>query len=107
MFCDAKVVTISLVAAGAGAGSARLTIESDALRGATPCDPQRFERFDRIVTGLSRQPRSTIQRATASAPDALEIALFDRTSHAGFRPEERRVGKECVSTRRCRGTPYH
>src|SRR3546814_13137283 len=55
MFCDAKVVTISLVAAGAGAGSARLTIESDALRGATPCDPQLFERFARIVTGLSRQ----------------------------------------------------
>src|SRR3546814_13691213 len=25
----------------------------------------------------------------------------------GFRPEERRVGKECVSTCRSRGSPYH
>src|SRR3546814_20865046 len=25
----------------------------------------------------------------------------------GYRSEERRVGKECVSTCRCRGAPYH
>src|SRR3546814_3089979 len=81
MFCDAKVVTISLVAAGAGAGSARLTIESDALRGATPCDPQLFERFDRIVTGLSRQLRSTIERDTDSGRYADRKSTRLNSSH--------------------------
>src|SRR3546814_13518795 len=44
MFGDAKVVAISLVAAGAGAGSARRTIEYDARRGATTGDPRSAER---------------------------------------------------------------
>jgi hypothetical protein len=76
MFCDASAVTISLVAAKGAA--AQLTIESDALRGETPCDEKLFERFDRIVTGLSRQLRSTIERDTDAGRYSLEIAVIDR-----------------------------
>src|SRR3546814_9232129 len=55
--------------------------------------------------------RGTIQRAQ------LKLARNLRTSHLGpsiwvgnshvFRSEERRVGKECVSTCRSRWSPYH
>src|SRR3546814_12256296 len=38
---------------------------------------------------------------SSSMPRTLPIALLD------FRSEERRVGKECVSTCRSRWTPYH
>ena len=76
MFCDASAVTISLVAAKGAA--AQLTIESDALRGETACDEKLFERFDRIVTGLSRQLRSTIERNTDAGRYSLEIAVIDR-----------------------------
>src|SRR3546814_12462850 len=34
-------------------------------------------------------------------------ALCDRLTQAGHRSEERRVGKECVSTCRSRWSPYH
>src|SRR3546814_17614779 len=89
MFCDAKVVTISLVAAGAGAGSARLTIESDALRGAIPCDLQLFERFDRIVTGLSRSLRSPITRD----PDSGRYYISLPTSEIGTAEQRERRGQ--------------
>src|SRR3546814_13898603 len=78
MFCDAKVVTISLFAAGAGAGSARLTIESDALRGATPCDPQLLQRFVRIATGLPRPLPPTIEPDPHPGPSPPPLALFTR-----------------------------
>src|SRR3546814_1283686 len=57
-------------------------------------------------------------RGTAAAPcSTCPRALTDRSSlycpclrqshHAHFRSEERRVGKECVSTCRSRWSPYH
>src|SRR3546814_17833641 len=35
------------------------------------------------------------------------IAELETTNRISFRSEERRVGKECVSTCRSRGSPYH
>src|SRR3546814_1910649 len=39
---------------------------------------------------------------------AIDAALYcDRKDCAAYRSEERRVGKECVSTCRSRWSPYH
>jgi two-component sensor histidine kinase len=76
MFCDAPFVAIALD--GEGASSARLSISSDSLKGDTPCDERLFERFDRIVTGLSRQLRSSIRRDTERGRYALDIAVLDK-----------------------------
>src|SRR3546814_4812079 len=50
------------------------------------------------------QHRSTVQCSTQYI-DSYMIALGDRL--VTFRSEERRVGKECVSTCRSRWSPYH
>src|SRR3546814_5349563 len=42
-----------------------------------------------------------------SAPSVLVLATPRRSGGAFFRSEERRVGKECVSTCRSRWSPYH
>jgi two-component system, sensor histidine kinase PdtaS len=74
MFCGARSVTISLN----GNGNARLTIESDSLRGEVPCDQKLFERFDRIITGLSRQLRSVLDRDMEGGRYSLDIAVIDK-----------------------------
>src|SRR3546814_12324478 len=61
--------------------------------------------------------RALLQRAVAEAPDRLEgwMKLAAMCRAAGdvdaaleaVRPEERRVGEECVSTCRSRWSPYH
>src|SRR3546814_13701216 len=47
----------------------------------------------------------TIGTTVWEAGRPVEIFLLDRAS--GLRSEERRVGKECVSTCRSRWSPYH
>jgi hypothetical protein len=76
MFCGAPFVAIALE--GQNISSARLSITSDSLTADTPCDDRLFERFDRIVTGLSRQLRSSIQRDTDVGRYALDIAVVDK-----------------------------
>jgi two-component system, sensor histidine kinase PdtaS len=76
MFCGAGSVTIALQ--GRDAASAILTIESEALRGDAECDPGLTERFDRIVTGLSRQLRSMIDRDSEAGRYELEIAVVHK-----------------------------
>lgn len=73
MFASATSVHISL-SAGAGA-TALLSVESDSLRAETASQSELFERFDRIITGLSRQLRSTIQR-DAGGTYSLAIAVM-------------------------------
>src|SRR3546814_13170423 len=48
-------------------------------------------------------------QATAGAALGLWvlISLLMTASAVALRSEERRVGKECVSTCRCRGSPHH
>jgi two-component sensor histidine kinase len=76
MFCGAGWVAISLD--GDGAAAAVLAIESDSLTGEMACDPKLFERFDRIVTGLSRQLRSTLERDNERGCYSVRIAVVER-----------------------------
>jgi two-component sensor histidine kinase len=57
---------------------ARLTIGSPSLKGGTDYDPNLFERFDRIVTGLSRQLRSAMERDLERGRYSLDIAINAR-----------------------------
>src|SRR3546814_15873155 len=66
----------------------------------------RIERA-RLVAGLARLTRD-VDRAEELAQEALLSALTDwPASGVPKRSEERRVGKECVSTCRSRWSPYH
>src|SRR3546814_15746295 len=69
---------------------------------------------------IATQLRLTSRRVEVVRERVLELLGIDDASHlAGFlqldpppptrsaRSEERRVGKECVSTCRSRGSPYH
>ncbi|HEX8216925.1 MAG TPA: sensor histidine kinase [Allosphingosinicella sp.] len=76
MLCGATWVAITLE--GAGPGYALLAVESDSLAGEISCEPQLFERFDRIITGLSRQLRSTLDRVPEQGRYAVRIAVVDR-----------------------------
>jgi two-component sensor histidine kinase len=76
MFCGGRSVAISL--AGDKGPTARLAIESEALRGDAPCEGNLTERFDRIVTGLSRQLRSSLERDLEAGRYALDIAVVDK-----------------------------
>jgi two-component sensor histidine kinase len=76
MFCGGSPIAITLD--GQSGTTARLTIESDSLAGEVSCDERLFERFDRIVTGLSRQLRSTIDRDTDVGRYGLNIAVIDK-----------------------------
>jgi two-component sensor histidine kinase len=76
MFCGGASVTISLE--GNTSKTASLSIESDSLKAEVDCDEKLFERFDRIVTGLSRQLRSQMVRDTDAGRYALDIAVVDK-----------------------------
>lgn len=60
MLCGADLVSVVLEANAPG--SARLSIEAAALVEPIECDDALSDRFDRIVTGLARQLRSTLDR---------------------------------------------
>jgi two-component sensor histidine kinase len=73
MFCNAPFVTVSMERVRPAAAS--LAVEAEALKGPTECDPKLTERFDRIVTGLSRQLRSVMKKDTDAGRYSLEIAI--------------------------------
>ncbi|HEX8642446.1 MAG TPA: sensor histidine kinase [Allosphingosinicella sp.] len=79
MLCGATWASITLE--GDGPKHAALAIESDALAGEIRCDAKLFERFDRIVTGLSRQLRSTLERDNERGRYSVGIAVVDRAEH--------------------------
>ncbi len=76
MLCGARQVMIALE--GAAPGFALLTVESDSLAGEIACDQTLFERFDRIITGLSRQLRSSLDRDPTRGRYAVRIAVVDK-----------------------------
>ncbi len=78
MLCGAGAVSIALTGQGAKAGTAQLAVESDSLRPGAGCEPILTERFERIVTGLSRQLRSTIDRDLEAGRYTLAIAVVDK-----------------------------
>jgi two-component sensor histidine kinase len=81
MFCGASAVQISLTGNGVATSTADLVVESDSLRGVATCDAKLAERFERIVTGLSRQLRSTIDRNGDIGRYALAVAVVDKADH--------------------------
>lgn len=77
MLCGASGVTISLVGTER-ADTAQLSIQSESLMSGVACDETLFERFNRIVTGLSRQLRSKIDRDEETGRYTLDIAVIDK-----------------------------
>jgi two-component sensor histidine kinase len=77
MLCGAASVAIALED-GAGPGTATLIVESESLRADTPCEAPLADRFQRIVTGLSRQLRSTIVRDEEDGRYTLSIAVVEK-----------------------------
>lgn len=77
MLCGGASVAISL--REESGSSARLAFVSPSLCGGVICDEKLFERFDRIVTGLSRQLRSALERDLERGRYALDIAVIVRT----------------------------
>src|SRR3546814_2610402 len=80
---------------------------SSDLRGIDPFQIVRVDPRQPFVAGIA-------QFAGAIADDAQPVARIDDrlprhvpVTDAGVRSEERRVGKECVSTCRSRWSPYH
>lgn len=76
MLCGARLVSVALD--DEADGRARLTLESDSLAGEAACAPSLQERFDRIITGLSRQLRSTLDRDAQTGRYSLTIAVIGR-----------------------------
>jgi hypothetical protein len=69
---------VSIALGGDDLATARLVIESEALKGEIVCDEKLAERFERIVTGLSRQLRSSIDRDAGTGRYAINIAVVDK-----------------------------
>lgn len=80
MFCGADAVRISVAADGPG--RATLTLQSEALLEGSSCGGDRTERFDRIVTGLSRQLRSTLVRDPEAGTCAVAIGITEKNSQS-------------------------
>ncbi|HEX8444515.1 MAG TPA: sensor histidine kinase [Allosphingosinicella sp.] len=76
MFCGARLVTVAMEQVRPNASL--LSIESEALQGKIECDTKLAERFDRIVTGLSRQLRSVLTKDLETGRYSLEIAIVGR-----------------------------
>jgi two-component system, sensor histidine kinase PdtaS len=72
MLREAHTVAISLQPSDLG--KALLSVHSDGLRGEAP---EGAERFERIVTGLSRQLRSTMNRDPELGCYAVEVMVLD------------------------------
>jgi two-component sensor histidine kinase len=80
MLCEARAVTIGLTGADAAKGAARLSIQTDALKAGVPCEETLTDRFERIVTGLSRQLRSAIERDEEKGRYSLDITVLDKVN---------------------------
>jgi two-component system, sensor histidine kinase PdtaS len=77
MLSGAASVSIALTGDGAP-GAAQLTVEADSLRSGAAGDGTLTERFERIITGLSRQLRSTLHRDPEAGRYTLAIAVVDK-----------------------------
>lgn len=75
MLCGAGQVSIMLE--GDGQGTARLSIEMDRLGDGAVRDPTLSDRFDRIITGLARQLRSTLDHDVENGRYSVTIAVME------------------------------
>jgi two-component sensor histidine kinase len=75
MLCGANQVSVVLDAGEPG--FATLSVEVDSLTGTVECDDALKDRFERIVTGLARQLRTTLERDPARGRYAVQVAIVD------------------------------
>lgn len=75
MLCGASMVSVVLEVEEPA--SARLTIEMDCRAAGADRDPAMSERFERIITGLSRQLRSTLEHDPSSGRYSVRIAVTE------------------------------
>jgi hypothetical protein len=80
MLCGADLV--SVVLEPEGTGGARLSVEAAALVEPIECDPALADRFDRIVTGLARQLRSTLDRDPTRGRYSVVVRIVGEESRA-------------------------
>lgn len=80
MFCGGNTVSIAVDGGEVRetGGTAILVVESESLAAGADCDETLTERFQRIVTGLSRQLRSSIERDEEAGRYAITIAVVDK-----------------------------
>jgi hypothetical protein len=76
MLCGASLV--SIVLEQTGPGTARLDIEADSLTGTPQCEAAVVDRFERIITGLARQLRSTLEREPGTGRHSVTITVQER-----------------------------
>src|SRR3546814_10959922 len=80
----------------------------DMLADTFPQQPEVHEMVDVAMQACQRGATLTRQLLAFSRRQSLNSELFDASAViSGMRSEERRVGKECVSTCRSRWSPYH
>jgi hypothetical protein len=75
MLCGASLV--SIVLDDRDNMTARLSIEADSLAATGERDEALSERFDRIITGLARQLRSTLEQYTEKGRYSVRIAVVE------------------------------
>ncbi len=81
MLCGA--LQVSIVLEPAATETARLTIDVDSLSGPVECDPALTDRFERIITGLARQLRSTLDRNPDHGRYSILLAVLPERGTAG------------------------
>ena len=69
---------VSIVLEASEPGYARLSIEIGSLAGDFGGDEKLFDRFDRIVTGLARQLRSTLERDAERGRYSVMVAVVSK-----------------------------
>src|SRR3546814_13105024 len=67
----------------------------------------RVDRLSRLGQGVAAVPPGIKHTFWGGTVTATKASNFGNRATAILRSEERRVGKECVSTCRSRASPYH
>jgi hypothetical protein len=68
---------VSIVLENEGQGRARLAMEMDRIADGAARDEALSDRFDRIITGLARQLRSTLDQDPARGHYAVGLAVME------------------------------
>src|SRR3546814_19465485 len=70
-------------------------------------DPSLQDAAEMLVRNVADHAARTILRVLRTIGGGVHLAAWDLVFVQNLRSEERRVGKECVSTCRSRWSPYH
>src|SRR3546814_5824722 len=71
------------------------------------CSSDLIQSLPVLPVRVRRRVRGRLRFLSGSPRDGRGPTRHDAQAHAPARSEERRVGKECVSTCRSRWSPYH